>query len=944
MRHASLRVKINIAILLAFLVSAVAFGMILTRYMGNRKVAAQNRARLLLAAVAAHRLEALESLLDKQGQLTAAKDILDRVIRVEGVTEASLFGADGRLLASAGTSKATGGLGDDRRLPPPSGRVFTIAASETDGRLSASLIEPLESPDGRRLGSLQLCYSLGELTDLNHQTWTVFVLAVVAAYVLLAGLLNVLLHRLVLSPVDTLRRGLEAVQGGQLGHSVPVGSSDAMGRVALAFNAMSARLKETSESLTRSRDELKENQRLLEKRVEERTAELARTNGRLLAEASARREAEDRQQRALALHRAILESTAEGMVCVSLPPPGDVLAHNRRFLELWGLADNWAALPVSERARLLLDNLADPEAARAGYEALMGDGRRLETTVLALRDGRFFERRSGPIRQGSACIGRVFSYVDVTEETRCRVRTEQQKTMAEEASKAKGAFLAVMSHEIRTPLNVVIGLTEELLAGEATGEQRDHFRIIQQSAAHLLGVVNDVLDFSKIEAGKLVLERIDFSVRELVAGVADVFAREARVKGLDFAVAVDDAVPAFLRGDPGRLRQVLLNLLGNAVKFTEAGSVSLGVAPAAAGPPDRVGIVIRVADTGIGIAPDRRDGIFEDFQQGAGSIARRFGGTGLGLAICKGIVTRMGGTITVEANAGEGSVFACTAWFAPGRAVAPEAPECEPPAAALSRPLRVLLVEDNALNAAVTRLHLARMGHDLTVADCAAAAYDLLARKPFHAVLMDIEMPDVDGITATRVIRAGGPADAPVRDPGIPIIAVTAHAVEDVRQKCLEAGMSGFVTKPVNYRTLRRILEQTGEAADPGVPAPDAAAAPAPDDDLFDPDAARQGMGITWPQYRELALVSFNEGERRLSDAGQAMAAGDTESAIIAAHTVKGATATMGAYACRRTASELEKALRRGDAVAAGKALEELSTLWENLRVAYLDWRAKDGD
>ncbi|WP_233489578.1 ATP-binding protein [Solidesulfovibrio fructosivorans] len=919
--------------------AAAAFGMILTRYMGNRKVAAQNRARLILASVAAHRLEALQLLLDKRLQLAAAKDILERVVKVDGVTGASLYDASGRLLVSAGSGKPVKNLVDGGGQPPPPGRVFTVAASEADGKLSASLIEPVTSADGRRLASLRLRYSLGELADLNQRTWVAFALAVASAYILLAGLLNVLLHRLVLSPVDTLRRGLEAVQDGQLGHSLPVSSSDAMGRMVLAFNAMSARLKETSDSLAKSRDEIEESRRLLARRVEERTAELAKTNDKLTAEVAARREAEDRQQRALALHRAILESTAEGMVCVSWPLPGDVLAHNRRFLELWGLAENWAALPESERARLLLDNLADPEAARAGYAALMGDGERLETTVLALRDGRFLERRSGPIRQGRSTIGRVFSYVDVTEEIRRRDRTEQQKTMAEEASKAKGAFLAVMSHEIRTPLNVVIGLTEELLAGEATGEQRDHFRIIQQSAAHLLGVVNDVLDFSKIEAGKLVLERIDFNVRELVAGVADVFAREARVKGLDFSTRVDDAVPAFLRGDPGRLRQVLLNLLGNAVKFTESGSVSLDVAPAASGPPDRVGIAIRVADTGIGIAPDRREGIFEDFQQGAGAIARRFGGTGLGLAISKGIVTRMGGTISVEANPGGGSVFTCTAWLDPGRAVAPEPAACAPASEASRRPLHILLVEDNALNAAVTRLHLARMGHDLTVADSAAAAYALLAKESFHAVLMDIEMPDVDGITATRVIRDGGPADGPVLDPAVPIIAVTAHAVEDVRQKCLEAGMSGFVTKPVNYRNLRHLLEQAGEAVAAEVPCP------APDGDaLFDPEAARDAMGVTWPQYRELALVSFSEGERRLSDAAKAMDAGDVESAAIAAHTVKGATATMGAYSCRRAAAELEKALRRGDGAAAGKALEELSDLWEKLRAAYSDWRAPDGE
>ena len=685
MRHVSLRAKINIAILLAFLAAALAFGGILTRYMGARQAATQNRARMLLAAVAAHRLESLAPMLDKREQLAAAQDILDRVIRVDGVTEASLFDAAGTLLAFAG-SRPPQTLGEDGGdSSPPSGRVFTVAASTADGRLTAALVEPVRNAAGSNVGYLRLAYSLGEISDLNHHTWVVFAAAVVAAYCLLAGLLNLLLHRLVLSPVDTLRQGLEAVQAGRLGQSVPVRSQDAMGRMAMAFNAMSARLKETSEALASSRDAIEENRRLLARRVEERTAELARTNTRLTAEVTARREAEGRLQRALALYEAILEATAEGMICVSPLHSGELLAYNRRFLELWGLPEDWSGRPRQERMQCFLGKFADPEAARVAYEDLMDEETRQETAIVALRDGRFFERRTGPILLQNACIGRVFSYVDVTAEMQRQARTQREKTQAEDANRAKSAFLAVMSHEIRTPLNVVIGLTEELLAGEASDEQRDHLDVIQQSAAHLLGVVNDILDFSKIEAGKLVLESVDFRVRELVAGAADAFAREARRKGLDFSVLVAEEVPQFLCGDPQRLRQVLLNLLGNAVKFTELGSIALTfelAAPAAA-PSGRVGLVIRVADTGIGIPQDRIAGIFEDFQQGGGSIARRFGGTGLGLAICKGILERMDGTIGAESRPGKGSVFTCTAWLLPGHATA--APGVEAPVGSVQR-------------------------------------------------------------------------------------------------------------------------------------------------------------------------------------------------------------------------------------------------------------------
>jgi signal transduction histidine kinase/DNA-binding NarL/FixJ family response regulator len=933
MRHVSLRVKINIAIFLAFLAAALAFGGILTRYMGARQAATQNRARMLLAAVAAHRLEALAGMLDRQEQLAATQDILDRVIRVDGVTEASLFDAAGTLLAFAGTRppQSLGEDGGDQSLP--SGRVFTVAASAADDRLTAALVEPVRNAAGRNIGYLRLAYSLGDISDLNHRTWVVFAAAVVAAYCLLAGLLNLLLHRLVLSPVASLRQGLEAVQAGRLGLCVPVRSQDAIGRMAMAFNAMSARLKETSEELARNRDAVEENRRLLARRVEERTAELARTNVRLTEEVAARREAEGRLQRALALYEAILEATAEGVVCVSPLHSGELLAYNRRFLELWGLPEDWSERPREERTQCFLEKFAAPEAARNAYEGLMGEETRQETAIVALRDGRFFERRTGPILLQNACIGRVFSYVDVTAEMQRQTRTEREKTQAEDASRAKSAFLAVMSHEIRTPLNVVIGLTEELLAGEASDEQRDHLRVIQQSAGHLLGVVTDVLDFSKIEAGKLVLERVDFRVRELVAGAADAFAREARRKGLDFSVLVAEEVPQFLCGDPGRLRQVLLNLLGNAVKFTELGAIALTVEQAdpAAGPSGCIGLRIRVADTGIGIPQDRIANIFEEFQQGGGSISRRFGGTGLGLAICKGILARMDGTIGVESRPGKGSVFTCTAWLLPGRATADHTVEA--PVGSAQR-LRILLVEDNALNAAVARLHVTRMGHDLTVANSAAEAYALLAGEHFDAVLMDIEMPDVDGITATRVIRAGGPPERPTFDPGIPIIAVTAHAVEEVRQTCLEAGMNGFLTKPVNFQTLRQVLDQTGQAGEALPPRP-----PATPEDLFDPDAARKAMGIAWDAYTALARVAVDEGVRRLDEVERARADGDTERAIIAAHTLKSTAATIGSGACRCVAVTLEKALREGDAAAADKAFAALAALWKKLEAAFADWQ-----
>ncbi len=1066
MRGASLRLKINAAILLAFMAAAAAFAGVLTAYIAKRQDVAQNRTRTLLAVLAAHRMEALAPLLDAGGEPPGAKDILNRLVTVEGVTEAALFDASGELVAFAGPTPPAP-LARDATGRLPSGRAFIVA--DQDSPPDAILIEPIRGA-GRYLGFLRMRYALKDLAALNRQTWVVFALAVVGAYVFLAGLLNLMLHRFVLRPVDSLRQALTAVEAGDFDQEMPVTTNDALGRLAAAFNAMAARLRETSRSLGQSRTELEEHRRFLERRVEERTAELERTNARLLDEISARGKAEASLSRLLALYKAILESTAEAVVCVAATPGRDILAVNRRYLELWELPDDWAAQPDIPRTWAVIGQLVDPEAGMARFEALMHDDQSMAEAVLERRDGRWLERRSGPIRQDDAYIGRVFSFVDVTErrkaeqtlrqalaqrdvvlgntqiglattedgvctdinargaeilgysretllgkhmadlladaesydrlakeydarfaaegtlrsesamrrgdgatvwlrfhgkcvspekpgrvviwafdditaEKKRQASLEQARAEAEEASRAKGSFLAVMSHEIRTPLNAVIGLSEELLGSETAPDRCGHLRTIKEAADHLLGVVNDILDFSKIEAGKLTLERVDFDVREVVGEAARTMELEARKKGLDFTVSVAEAVPSVLRGDPGRLRQVLLNLLGNAVKFTATGSVALRLDPVAvaATPPGKVGLAVQVVDTGIGITPERLATLFERFTQGGDSIARRFGGTGLGLAISRQLVERMGGHIEAQSRPGEGSIFRFTVFMLPGNAAGHAAafPDTPAPPAGRMAALRILLVEDNALNAAVTRLHLDRMGHALTVAESAREAYAVLARERFDVVLMDIEMPEIDGITATRTIRAGGPADAPVLDPAVPVVAVTAHALEDFRQQCQEAGMNAFVTKPVNYKLLQRTLaevvrDQRSEAAPPDAAPPEAAP--------FDPRGARDAMGISWQQYADLAKVSFVEGQRRLVETGDALAAGDFELARLAAHTFKGTAATLGAYACRQATVSLEAALREEDAAKSRALFAHLSRLWDTAGQAFQGWHVPDDE
>ncbi len=376
------------------------------------------------------------------------------------------------------------------------------------------------------------------------------------------------------------------------------------------------------------------------------------------------------------------------------------------------------------------------------------------------------------------------------------------------ADRAKSRFLANMSHELRTPLAGVIGLTDLALASHLDDEPRHLVRTAKSSAEHLLTILNDILDLSKIEAGRMTLETIAFDVEDVVRQVAAVVRASAQGKALEVRVSLESGGQRLRMGDPVRLRQVLLNLAGNAVKFSTRGVVE--VSARAEG--DRIRFTVR--DEGIGMSDAQQAQLFRPFVQADASTNRRFGGSGLGLSICRPLVEAMGGTLQVQSRVGEGSTFSfdvllpCAAeepvvLRAPVVLPAAVVPAAAPVVAPVARALRVLLAEDNHVNQLVVSKMLRRAGHQVQIVGDGDEALSALQAGPFDVVLMDLQMPRRDGLDTTRAIRAQG-----LGRPGLPIIALTANAMASDREACAQAGMDAFLVKPVTEAALAAALAQ----------------------------------------------------------------------------------------------------------------------------------------
>ncbi len=429
--------------------------------------------------------------------------------------------------------------------------------------------------------------------------------------------------------------------------------------------------------------------------------------------------------------------------------------------------------------------------------------RRRGTIILRRPGGKVIEARLGPVEDG----GLIACFNDITLLSRTRDNADAARIAAEDANRAKSAFLAMMSHELRTPMNAVLGMAGLLAKANLDEEQRENVKTLQDAGEVLMSLLNDILDLSKIEAGKLAIENGDVDIRHTLRKLERLWRPVLDNKNVHLSVSIDDAVPPVIRGDPVRIRQILFNLLSNASKFTQEGEITVRASVEKRNG-SQVRLAFVVSDTGIGMSQEVQDKLFSTFEQADNSITRRFGGTGLGLAISRKLARMMNGDITVRSAPGQGSTFTLFLDATVLETAQPDKPARTGGTETLKSGVRILAVEDNPINQRVLASFLRPLGGEVTWAGHGEEALERAAVSRFDVILMDIQMPVMDGLSATKALRASDSINAKT-----PVVAMTANAMMGDRETCLAAGMSDYISKPIDPRALYCAIERAASAS-----------------------------------------------------------------------------------------------------------------------------------
>jgi PAS domain S-box-containing protein len=760
----SLKLKINAAIWLVAVLIMVIFGVILYPFESRRYDSGVKQIYQLLDTVFQQRRDDLANELFARQERALEMSLKD-ILKVEGVVAVSCYLPDGALYRSTHKEAALRLLPEESRDLDRTEAFIGTVDQNADQIIYTHRIEVI----GNNIGYFKIFYDLSDLKQETRISLLIFASVIVFTVLMVTALLSHLLSRWVIAPVLKLRNAMKQVQEGGPGKTVPLSGKDEIGEVGQAFNAMSLRLSESQEALVRTEEK----------------------------------------------YRGIVQNAIEG-IFQSTPGRGRYLTVNPSMAQILGYGSEAELIEaVNDIAGELF---VDPAAHRLFSRAL--DERGQVTgfqTQFFRKDGSIvwvsISARAVRDEDGAVLYHEGF-FVDVTERREME-RAELEREAAEAASQAKSDFLAKVSHEIRTPMNAILGFTDLLSARTQKPQNQAYLNIISASGKSLLCLINDILDLSKIEAGKMEIHRQEVNLHGLFSEVRETFSLSLAQKNLVFFIEIDTDLPECMLLDDNRLRQVLFNLIGNAIKFTDEGMIRLSAWPEESGREGCFDLMIRVADTGVGIPAEEQQRVFESFHQSAGQDARHYGGTGLGLTISKNLVEMMNGSIAIRSGCEKGCTFdirlrqvppaESTACVDPVRP--PPAAVQHPPAATVpawdsdsSTPClagsTILLADDLPLNRDLIKAYLEPSGIRILEAENGSAAFQVACNERPAAILLDIYMPNMDGFQTIRLLRADE------RTAAIPVIAVTATGMKNDIERITASGFNDHLIQPFTRQEL----------------------------------------------------------------------------------------------------------------------------------------------